>query len=163
MDARQCVYVNTSVVIRALNPEEPSHRGAQQIIEDCCTRCQCIYSSVHAHEMPSRRFDELAKYLNRLGARYAIVDVETIEAQAIEIVKAWNLTESRIPDIMHMLAAKMLGCRYLLARDRFMWRHAFNFGLAYVNWETHGGKCPCSSVNPSASGRAGISKSGGRS
>ena len=48
------------------------------------------------------------------------MDIDSLEAQAIAIVLSRSLSESRVPDIMHMLAAEILGCRYMLAQDRFI-------------------------------------------
>ncbi len=42
-------------------------------------------------------------------------------------------SESRLEDVMHLLAARALGCRYILARDRFIWSNAKYYGLEYVN------------------------------
>ena len=159
---RPCAYVNTSIVIRALNPTEPDHEKAEEILEECCRLCRCVYSSVHEYEMPPGRFEELDEYLTGIGGEFVGVDTDALEAQAVAIVRSRRLSEARVPDVMHMLAANALGCKYILARDRFIWRNAKYYGLEYVNWETHGGRCPCSSGSPSASGQAGTSRSGGR-
>lgn len=162
MDRGSCIYVNTSIVIRALNPGEPGHVEARGFLEECCSKCRCIYSSVHGYEMPPQEFEEIARYLRSLGAQFESVDVEAIEEQAVTLVHERGLSRKRIPDIMHMLAARLVGCRYLLARDRFMWRHAYYFGLVYVNWETHRGRCPCPRRSHSTNGQARTSENGER-
>ncbi len=66
-----CVYVNTSIVVRALNPAEPRHREAKRILEECCSRCQCVYSRVHELEIPRLYHREFTRFLERLGATRA--------------------------------------------------------------------------------------------
>ena len=149
-----CIYVNTSIVIRALNPGEPGHFEAKRILEECCKECRCVYSSVLKYEMPSKDFSGLPRFLEKRGATYAEVDTSRMEAQAVQVVIGRRLTRKRIPDLLHIIAAKTLGCKYILARDRFLWRNAKYDGLEYVNWETHRGKCPCSRKNLSTSGQA---------
>ncbi len=154
-----CVYVNTSIVVRALNPAEPGHGEARRILEECCRRCRCVWSTMHALEGfrsdLSRFFFQ--SYLASLGAEYVEVDVDYVLEQADQYIEARGLSDSRHVDIEHMIAAKLLGCGYILARDAFMWRHANNLGLTYVNWETHGGSCPCPSPRR---GRSGSPRSG---
>ncbi|MCE4619442.1 MAG: hypothetical protein F7C33_00285 [Desulfurococcales archaeon] len=152
--ARSCVFVNTSIVIRALNPREPGSLEAQRLLRECCRRCRCVWSAAHSRE--GFRYG-LARfffhgYLASLGAEYVEVDLDHVMNSARRYVDAYDLSPSRLIDIAHLVAANTLGCRFILARDRFMWRHANNFGLVYVNWETHGGKCPCPSLRQGRSG-----------
>jgi predicted nucleic acid-binding protein len=142
------VYVNTSIVVRALNPGEPGHREARRMLEECCRACRCVWSSVHGLDGFRSVVDVVIfqGYLDSLGASHAEVDLEDVFQEAEEYRVSRGLAESRRVDLMHMVAARRLGCRYLLARDRFIWRNSKYFGLTYVNWETHGGKCPCSQL-----------------
>ncbi len=161
--ARPCVYVNTSIVIRALSPSEPGSLEAQRLLRECCRRCRCVWSTVHALE--GFRSD-LARfffhgYLASLGAEYAEVDEDWAVEQSRAYIGARGLSRKRLVDVAHMVAAKLLGCRYILARDSFMRRHANNLGLIYINWETHGGRCPCPSQGRGRS-RSRASRSGGR-
>jgi len=73
------VYVNTSIVLRALNPEELGHHEARRLLEECCKRCNCVYSSVHAHEMPAARYQELRSFLDSLGAERKDPPVGVVE------------------------------------------------------------------------------------
>jgi len=143
--SRPCVYVNTSVVIRALNPGEPGYREAQRILEECCKRCRCVWSTVHGYEGFRSDIARLFfyGYLASLGAEYREVDIDDVLAKAERYKAERGLSDRRLLDVEHMVAASGLGCKYILARDRFISRHANNFGLTYVNWETHGGRCPC--------------------
>ncbi len=137
-----CVYVNTSIVVRALNPAEPGHEGAKRILEECCSRCRCVYSTVHQYEIPEPYRQGILAYLARY-AELVQVDLESLRARARSIIVVRGLSASRELDLMHLEAASTLECRYILARDRFIWSNAKYYGLEYVNWETHGGKCPC--------------------
>jgi len=158
-----CVYINTSIVVRALNPGEPGHEEARRLLEECCQRCRCVWSNVHGREgfrSDLTRF-LFYSYLAALGAEYAEVDENTVFEEADAYITQRRLSWSRLVDTAHMVAARRIGCRYLLARDSFMWRHANNFGLVYVNWETHGGRCPCPGHGRQESGSQ-ASGSGGR-
>ena len=162
MSSRPCAYVNTSIVLRALSNTEPGHLEARRFLEECCERCRCVWSTVHSREGfrgEITRFFFLG-YLASLGAEYGEVDLDQVMDDARRYVDAHGVSPSRLIDTAHLVAANMLGCRFILARDRFIWRHANNFGLVYVNWETHGGRCPC----PARTGRSGsqASRSGVR-
>jgi len=161
MVGKPCAYVNTSIVIRALNPLEPGHEEARRLLEECCKKCRCVWSSVHGREgfrSDLTRF-LFYSYLAALGAEYAEIDEDHVFEQADAYLLAHGLSPKRLIDVAHMVAAQSLECKYILARDAFMWRHANNFGLVYVNWETHGGRCPCPSHKRSGSRALG---SGGR-
>ena len=141
----ECVYVDTSIVIRTLNSKEPGRREAQRILGECCRRCRCVWSTIHGYEGfrsdITRHF--FYGYLASLGAEYAEMDADYVFERAEEYRSARGLSPKKLVDIAHMVAARILGCRLLLARDRFIWHHANNFGLTYVNWDTHRGRCPC--------------------
>lgn len=51
-----------------------------------------------------------------------------------------------------MIAVRRIGCMYILARCMFICLHANNFGLIYVNRETHGGWRPCLGPGPETGG-----------
>jgi len=145
MASRPCAYVNTSIVLRALNPQEPGYREAQRILEECCHRYRCVWSTIHGYEGFRSDITRLFfyGYLASLGAEYVEIDAEYVFEKAEEYRSARRLSPKRLVDIAHMIAARILGCSLLLARDSFIWHHANNFGFTYVNWETHGGRCPC--------------------
>jgi len=126
-----------------MNPGEPGHEEARRLLEECCHRCRCVYSSVHLAEIPEPYRVDILGYLSSI-AEFSEVDLGILRVAARHIIEDRGLSPSRELDLMHLEAARALGCRYLLARDRFLWRYANSFGLVYVNWETHGGECPCS-------------------
>ncbi len=78
--------------------------------------------------------------IERLFQIYRFVVVE-LDARSY-IVRAmewcWNRSYSvkRVLDVAHLMAARDLGCRYIVAVDRFMKRHAREFNLIYVNYYT---------------------------
>ncbi|MEB3778887.1 MAG: type II toxin-antitoxin system VapC family toxin [Desulfurococcales archaeon] len=145
---RPCAYVNTSIVVRALNPREPGSLEARRFLEECCKRCQCVYSSVHELERmtPFQRL-QFEGYLEGLGAQKAGVDVRMLLLEAEEYRRRHRLSQSRLNDIMHLLAARELGCRCLLAVDRFLRARSRDFNLAYANHYTG-----CQSCCPQRSG-----------
>ena len=119
MSSRPCAYVNTSIVIRALNPGEPGHLEAKRILEDCCRRCRCVYSSVHLSEIPEPYRRQILAYLAR-HAELVRVDLAPLRARARSVIVERGLSASRELDLMHLEAASTLGCKYILARDRFI-------------------------------------------
>ena len=144
--ARPCVYVNTSIVVRALKPGEPGHLEARRFLEECCSKCRCVYSSVHLQEIPEPYRPLILRYLDRVAVLKR-VDVVVLRSTVRRYIVEHGLSKSRELDVMHLTAARLLGCRYILARDRFIMRHAYNFNLTYTNWDTHRGECPCSQSN----------------
>lgn len=123
MSGRPCIYVNTSIVIRALNSREPGHHEARRLLEECSRRCKCVYSIVHEIEMPAGRYRELASYLDGIGAvrSRSGPEISWLRRAAEDWLRARGRSLSRLEDTMHLLAAQSLGCKYILARDRFIW------------------------------------------
>jgi len=122
--------VNTSIVIRALNPKEPGHHEARRLLEECCKRCKCFWSTIHDLERmtPIQRL-EFEGYLEGLGARKSHIDARRILARAEAYRLSIGAAESKLVDIMHMLAASLLGCRCILAVDRFIRARSGDFNL----------------------------------
>jgi len=140
--AGPCIYVNTSIVIRALNPKEPGHHEARRLLEECCKRCKCFWSTIHDLERmtPIQRL-EFEGYLEGLGARKSHIDARRILARAEAYRLSIGAAESKLVDIMHMLAASLLGCRCILAVDRFIRARSGDFNLEYTNYYTGCGLC----------------------
>jgi len=140
--SRPCAYVNTSIVLRALNPKEPGHGEARRFLEECCRKCRCVYSSVHELERmtPMQRL-VFEGYLEGLGAAKVDVDTRQVLAQAEGYRLRAGAAESRRVDIMHMVAARTIGCTCILAIDRFIRARSRDFKLAYANHYT--GCEPC--------------------
>lgn len=131
-EGRLCLYLNTSILIRAL--EDPEAKG---FLEECCRRHRCLVSSVHWLE--NWRDDTLARVrtlLGRLSVEEREVNIDKIGRRALAIVRARRWSESRLLDMMHLLAALKLDCDGVVAVDRFMSRRAKEYGLLYVNWYT---------------------------
>ncbi len=145
MSRRPCVYVNTSIVLRALNPLEPGHQEARQFLEECCKRCRCVYSSVHELERmtPIQRL-EFDSYLEGIRAvKITLHDdyLDRLLDWALDYIVEHNLSEKRLNDIMHMRVAQRLGCSCILAIDRFIRARSRDFNLGYANHYT--GCDPC--------------------
>lgn len=131
------VYLNTSILIKAVNPREPGHREALRFLEECCSKHECVVSNVHRREYwypkTRRRVNAL---LRRLKARRLDVDLDAVSRHAEAVRERLGLSMSRTVDLMHLVAAKTLGCSVVAAVDRFMRRYAHRFGLRYVNHYT---------------------------
>ena len=131
-ERRLCLYINTSMLIRAL--EDPEARG---FLEECCSRYRCVVSSVHWREEWRRStLTGLAGLLAGLGIATVEVDVEVLEEEATNIIEERGWSPRRLVDLMHVLAAKTLGCHGIVAIDRFIARRAREYGLLYVNQYT---------------------------
>ncbi len=130
-----CLYLNSSVLIRAL--EDPE---ARRLLVECCTRHRCVVSSVHVREewRPST-LDRVSGLLEELGVEEARVDVERLEDKALGLLEERGWSPRRMVDLMHVLAAVELGCQGIVAIDRFIRRRAKEYGLLYVN---HFTGCP---------------------
>ena len=133
------LYLDTSIVIRALKPGKKGSRIARRFIEKCCSKHACIYTTVHLVELP--RGSSALEFLEE-KAVYREIDLKWVRRAASMIIDAKGLSPSRELDLMHLIAAKTLECQGILARDRFLRRYAKKMGLTYVNWETHSGECP---------------------
>jgi hypothetical protein len=126
------LYLNTSIIIRAL--EDP---GAKEFLVECCRQHRCVVSSVHWLE--DWKDDTLARarvLLEELGAEEHGVDAGRIGRRALAVIRARGWSESRLLDMMHVLAALLLDCDGIIAVDRFMARRAREYGLLYVNHYT---------------------------
>ena len=95
-----CLYLNSSVLIRAL--EEPGARG---FLEECCTRHRCVVSSVHWREEWRRSTLTKLAGLGELGVAAAEVDVERLEEEATGLIEERGWSPRRLVDLMHVLAA----------------------------------------------------------
>jgi len=143
--SRPCVYVNTSIVLRALNPTEPGHLEARRFLEECCKKCRCVWSNVHELERmtPVQRL-EFEGYLEGLGAEKVILPEPLMDAlleQALDYLDTHGLSRSRLNDVLHMIVARHLGCKCILAIDRFIRARSRDFNLGYANHYT--GCDPC--------------------
>ncbi|OWJ54682.1 hypothetical protein Pdsh_06600 [Pyrodictium delaneyi] len=129
------LYLNTSVVIRAL--EDPPPPGARGFLEECCRRHRCLVSSVHWEE-PWRpeTMREAVELLERLGVENVGVDVRALARRAYRMAAERGWSPRRRLDLMHLLAAVELGCHGVVAVDRFIARRAREYGLLYVNHYT---------------------------
>ena len=127
-----CLYLNTSIVIRALEEHE-----AREFLVECCRRHRCVVSSVHWLE--DWKDDTLGRarvLLEELGAEEHRVDTGRTGRRALAVIRARGWSESRLLDMMHVLAALLLNCDGIIAVDRFMARRAKEYGLLYVNHYT---------------------------
>ena len=126
---RLCLYLNSSIVIRAL--EEPRTRG---FLGECCRRHRCIISSVHWEEQwRPETLEEARELLGKLGVENVRVDVRALARRAYRIVAERGWSPRRRLDLMHVLAAAELGCQGIVAVDRFIARRAKEYGLLYLN------------------------------
>ncbi len=64
------------------------------------------------------------------------INASRILVEADKYVRVHGYSRSRRFDIAHLLAARECGCGYIAAVDRFIWRHAGEFGLKYINYYT---------------------------
>jgi len=127
-----CLYLNTSIVIRALEEET-----ARAFLLECCSRHRCIVSSVHREE-PWRpgTLEEADMLLEGLGVERLEVNIDALVVEADQLVEERGWSPRRRLDLMHVLAAKTLNCDGIIAVDRFIARRAKEYGLFYVNHYT---------------------------
>ena len=135
---RKCVYFNSSILIRAVNPREVGHLESLRFIDELFRRgFTLVYSSVH--ELEGFSADTVGRLLN-LFMRYRFVkcrvNVSRILVEADEYVRGRGYSRSRRLDIAHLLAARECGCGFIAAVDRFVRSHAKDFGLKYINYYT---------------------------
>lgn len=131
------MYLNTSILIKAVNPWDPMHGHAVDFLKTCCTVYTCIASSVHGLE-PWRRATRarVRALLKSVGAKVLSVDLEDVLREAEEYRVRHGLSPRRRIDIAHLVAARKLGCRAIAAVDRFIKAHAKHFSLLYLNYYT---------------------------
>ena len=82
-ERRLCLYLNTSMLIRAL--EDPEARG---FLLGCCRQHRCVVSSVHWREAwrePS--LERVRALLRELGVEAVEVDVRQLRLHAMELVE----------------------------------------------------------------------------
>ncbi len=131
------MYLNTSILIKAVRPSDPRHGDALEFLRACCGVYECVVSSVHRLEpWKEATRSRVGSLLRELGARLVEVDVASVLAEAEEYRARHGLNIKRVMDIAHLVAARRLGCRAIAAVDRFIWRHAKYFGLLYLNYYT---------------------------
>ncbi len=129
---RLCLYLNTSMLIRVL--EDPEARG---FLGECCRRHRCVVSSVHQLEGWRRETLEAVEQLLRvLGVERLDVDLDMLDSEVDRVLRGRGWSPRRTIDLMHVLAAKTLGCHGIVAVDRFIARRAREYGLLYVNHYT---------------------------
>ncbi len=132
------VYFNTSILVRAVDPSASGHYDALLFIELCKRRGYVlVFSSIHLKERwrPEtwRRIRFLFKRYGFRGYRVSLGDVLGL---AINYVDAHGISRRHLLDIAHIHAARILGCKYIAAIDRFIRAHASEFNLAYINYYT---------------------------
>ena len=127
-----CLYLNTSIIIRALEDSE-----ARRFLEECCHRRRCVVSSVHwAEPWRPRTLAEASRLLEGLGVEKLEADMDALVVEADGLVEERGWSPRRRLDLMHVLAAIELGCHGIVAVDRFIQRRAKEYGLLYVNMYT---------------------------
>jgi hypothetical protein len=133
-----CVYFNTSLLIRAVNPREIGHAETLRFINELVRRGYVlVYSNIHWFE--GIRADTgaiLRSLFSRFRFARCAVNVYEVLSFADKYVRRKGYSISRRFDIAHIYAAKLCGCRYIAAVDRFIWAHAREFGLKYINYYT---------------------------
>jgi len=132
----KCLYLNTSILIRSVNPREHGHRDAWAFLRECCKLCSCIYSSVHGLEpwRPGTR-ERVSRLLDEIGAVKVDVNLESVVRRAEELRREWGVSRKRLIDIAHMLVASEV-CGAIAAVDRFIRSRSKVLGLLYVNHYT---------------------------
>ncbi len=131
------VYLNTSILIRAINPRHPRHKKSLEFLKECCRKHICIISNVHGRE--KWRLETIKKIralLKTLNVRKGEVNIPQLEEEAVKYIKKRGLSPKNVMDVMHLLAARSLGCKYIAAVDRFIRSHAKHFNLTYINYYT---------------------------
>jgi len=81
-----CIYLNTSILIRALEDEK-----SKAFLMMCCRRYECVVSSVH--DLEKWKHDtllELKSILGSIGVHKVDVDVDTLRRIATRIVIEHN-------------------------------------------------------------------------
>ena len=131
----KCIYINTGLLIRAVNPGEPNHEKAVRFLRECCSVCRCVYSDVHYKEpwKPST-WVRVRRLLEEIGAVKLTLDLKTVLSRAEELRQEWHASESRMLDIAHMVAARTCGA--IAAVDRFIRSRSKLLRLQYVNYYT---------------------------
>ncbi len=132
-----CLYINTSILIKAVNPRDPNREASIEIIEECCTRYTCVYSSVHGLEpWRAETWRRAATILRSVRATACRTDAVTVLREANRLRREWSVTRSRVIDIAHIVAASMCGCKGIIAVDRFIRSKSTLLGLNYINYYT---------------------------
>jgi len=130
-----CFYLNTSILIRALEDAE-----AGELLRECCSRHWCIISGIHWLENWRRETREaVTRLLEELGvdvAEFFNHVVSRINRRARLLIRNHGWSPRRTLDLMHVLAALRLDCDGIIAVDRFIARRAKEYGLLYVNQYT---------------------------
>ena len=137
MSSNRCIYLNTSILIKAVNPRDPNREAAERILRECCSRYTCVYSSIHGLEpwRPETRM-RVRALLRSLGAQACRVDSAAVAREAARLRLEWGIAMSRAIDIAHLVAARRCGCIMVMAVDRFIRARSALLGLGYVNYYT---------------------------
>ena len=127
-----CLYLNTSIVIRALEEHE-----AREFLAECCHQHRCVVSSVHQLEgWKEETLEAAEELLGRLGVEKQEIDLDMLDSEVDTLLRRRGWSPRRTIDLMHVLAAVELGCHGVIAVDRFIARRAKEYGLLYVNMYT---------------------------
>ena len=132
------VYFNTSLLIRAVNPREPGYRKALSFIEEMSQRkFSLIASSLLFYEgLRPQTLRSIEELLRRYKFTVKRVNIRKYLRRADTWIQRHGYSYSRILDVAHMMMARDLGCKYIAALDRFIWKHAKEFNLIYINYYT---------------------------
>ncbi len=138
MVRRKCVYFNSSILIKAVFPSEEGSEEALSFIGEVVRKGYIpVVSAVHLEEkFRPETVRRINGFMKAFGFRLCRVDLVRVQEQAIRFIVSKNVSHSHTYDVMHLLAARECGCRYIAAVDKFIWRHAGEFGLKYINYYT---------------------------
>ena len=127
------IYINTSLLIRAVAGDD----AARRFLEECCGGHECIVSTAHLLEdWKLETLLAVAALLARLGIRIEDVDIDDVRREALRLIEERGWSESRLLDVMHILAAVRLGCGAVAAVNRFIRSRCREYNLLYVNHYT---------------------------
>ncbi len=133
---RERIYFNTSLLIRAVNPWERGHRRTLEFIRMCRDRGYVLVVSnvLYMERFRKKTLERIRDLLDEYGFMVATVDTDRLLYRAVEWVRRHRYSESRVLDVMHLMAAETLKCKYIAAVDRFIKRNARKFNLVYINY-----------------------------
>ena len=133
---RGCVYFNSSILVRAINPREGGHSESLRFVDELFSEgFTLVYSSIHELEgFSAGTLSNLLALFREYHFVKCRVNASRILVKADEHVRIRGYSRSRRFDIAHLLAARECGCGFIAAVDKFIWRHAGEFGLKYINY-----------------------------
>ena len=132
------VYFNTSVLIKAVSLGEEGSSDALAFIVKLVDRGFVpVISNVHLEErFRPETSNKISSLIQTFGFRICRVGLERVRREAENYVVSRGVSPSHLVDVMHLVAARECGCRFIAAVDRFIWAHAREFGLKYINYYT---------------------------